>query len=411
MQNRLKISHAQFEHIVSQTPQGIAAQFVAVLLVSVLLMKVGFPETNLFIWLLCSAILLIHRYQSFKSFYRNQDSRDFSSNPNNGKLILDYVTTVFLMGILWAVLFAKIIQQPSQELHYLAMVFGMGLASAAIVTMGAALGVYFVFVTPMLLTLVAGFLLQSSFMHTIAALFMLLGFLFSLYAARKFSGHLQLMLETAEQLKTTEMEALICLGKAGEYRDSDTGNHVLRVGYSSYLLAKAVGFAEADARSLMYASPLHDLGKIGIPDNILLKPGKLTDEEFLTMKRHTRIGAEILKNSKSSVMKMAKIVAISHHEKWDGSGYPNGISGANIPIEGRIVAICDVFDALISYRPYKKVWTDAEAIDFLRKNAGSHFDPGLVEPFIQNIPQIKAFSFQLEDHESATGIHPLIQLT
>ena len=206
------------------------------------------------------------------------------------------------------------------------------------------------------------------------------------------------------------MEALVCLGKAGEYRDADTSDHVLRVGYAAYLLAKSAGFSERDAETIMYASPLHDLGKIGIPDSILLKPGKLTDAEQHAMKSHTRIGAEILKHSQSGVMKLARIVALSHHEKWDGSGFPDGISGEAIPIEGRIVAICDVFDALISRRPYKSIWSDAEAIDFLRQNAGKHFDPWLVELFIQNIPKIKEFAYRLEDHESATGLHPIIQL-
>jgi putative two-component system response regulator len=128
------------------------------------------------------------------------------------------------------------------------------------------------------------------------------------------------------------------------------------------------------------------------------------------MQSHTRIGASILKHSQSGVMKVAKIVALSHHEKWDGSGFPDGLVGEAIPLEGRIVAICDVFDALVSNRSYKKSWTDAEAIDFLRQNAGKHFDPRLVELFIHNIPEFKAFSYRLEDHESATGLHPIIQL-
>jgi putative two-component system response regulator len=156
----------------------------------------------------------------------------------------------------------------------------------------------------------------------------------------------------------------------------------------------------------MHASPLHDLGKIGIPDKILLKPGKLTDEEQYVMRNHTRIGAEILKPSQSKVMKMAMIVAFSHHEKWDGSGFPDSLSGENIPIEGRIVAICDVFDALISSRHYKESWTEAEAIDFLRQSSGTHFDPNLVELFIQNIPQIKEFSCRLEALGCSAHLQP-----
>ena len=227
----------------------------------------------------------------------------------------------------------------------------------------------------------------------VTVLILLLGMCFLLYTAYKFNMNFQLMHEKAEQLRVTEMEALICLSKAGEYRDAYTGDHVLRVGFASYLLAKAAGFSEQDAETLMFASPLHDLGKIGIPDSILCKPGKLTEEERQIMNSHTRIGASILNHSQSRVMNMGKIIALSHHEKWDGSGFPDGLSGEDIPIEGRIVAICDVFDALISSRHYKNSWTDVEAIDFLRQGSGTHFDPDLVELFIQNIPKIKNFSY------------------
>lgn len=403
-----RITPGQFEYIVSQTPQGVVGQFLAALLTSFLLLKAGFPETNLYLWNVCVGALLVYRYLNFR---RLQRSPEFGSSPPSEKAVRDYVVAVFLMGVVWAALFVKIVQQPVQELHYFAMVVGMGLSSAAIVTMGAAFRIYFVYVVPMLLALIGAFLLQATITHVTAALFLLVGVMFALYTAYKYSHHFRLMQEATDQLRETEIEALVCLGKAGEYRDANTGDHVLRVGYSSYLLARAAGFSEADAKNLMYASPLHDLGKIGIPDDILLKPGKLTDEEHDAMKRHTRIGAEILKNSQSTVMKMAKTVALSHHEKWDGSGYPQGISGASIPIEGRIVAICDVFDALISSRPYKRGWTDAEATDFLRSNAGTHFDPALVELFLKEIPKIREFSYRLEDHESATGLHPLIQLT
>ncbi|HEY5993698.1 MAG TPA: HD domain-containing phosphohydrolase [Gallionellaceae bacterium] len=404
----LKVTSGQFQYIVSQTPQGVIGQFLTVLLVSPLLLRVGFPELNLYLWDACAALLIVYRYLSYRRWYRG---REFSAGRPSRAAITNYVAPLFFLGTLWAVLFVKIMQQPSTEMHLLAMVFGMGLASAAIVTVGAAFGVYLAFALPMLLALIITFLANGTQIHVTAALFLLIGTVFALYTAYKYSHHFELMQDATEQLKATEFEALVCLGKAGEYRDSDTGDHVLRVGYSAYLLARAAGFSEEAARNLMYASPLHDLGKIGIPDHILLKPGKLTDEEIEEMKRHTKIGAEILKNSKTRVMQMAQVVALSHHEKWDGSGYPHGLSGKSIPIEGRIVAICDVFDALISSRPYKNRWTDAEAIAHLRQNAGSHFDPALVALFINEIPKIKEFVLRLEVHESATGLHPLVQLT
>ena len=403
----MKIRPSQLDHIVSQTTQGILGQFLILLLMTLLLLKPGFPLKTLFVWDVCGIALLIHRYLNFRPFYRNKNSKDIEQIEYK---VRRYTVNVLLMGLLWAFLFAQIILYAPQELHYFTIAVAYGFAGAAIATLGTLFRVYFSFVFPMLCTLIVFFYFQSPSTDIVVALIMLLGLGYLLYTAYKYSSNFQLMHERTDRLQEAEMEALVCLGKAGEYRDADTGDHVLRVGYASYLLAKSAGFSEHDAETLMYASPLHDLGKIGIPDSILLKPGKLTDAEHHSMKNHTRIGAEILKHSQSSVMKMAKSVALSHHEKWDGTGFPEGISGEAIPIEGRIVAICDVFDALISCRPYKKCWSDEEAIGFLRQNAGKHFDPRLVELFIQNIPKIKAFSYRLEDHESATGLHPIIQL-
>jgi hypothetical protein len=403
----MKIRPSQLEHIVSQTSQGIIGQFLVILLMTLLLQKSGFSEKTLVIWDVCGVALLTHRYLNFRPFRHNASSKDI---PYVERRIQRYTANVFFMGLLWAFLFAQIILHSPKELLYFAIAVAFGFAGASIATLGTIFKVYFWFVFPMLGTLIAVFYFYGASADIVTALIMVLGLGYMLYTAYKYSSNFQLMHERTDRLREAEMEALVCLGKAGEYRDADTSDHVLRVGYASYLLAKSAGLSEHDAETLMYASPLHDLGKIGIPDSILLKPGKLTDAEQHAMKSHTRIGAEILKHSQSGVMKLARIVALSHHEKWDGSGFPGGISGEAIPIEGRIVAICDVFDALVSRRPYKSIWSDAEAIDFLRQNAGKHFDPWLVELFIQNIPKIKAFAYRLEDHESATGLHPIIQL-
>lgn len=403
----LKLTPGQFEYIVSQTRQGVFGQFLAVVLVSPVLMRLGFPGPNMYLWDTCATVLLAYRYLSFR---RLLPSRNVGA-PLLRSSVYRYVIPLFLMGLLWAVLFAKIVQQPSPEVHFLGMVFGMGLASAAVVTLGPAFGIYAAFSGPMLITLVVAFLLRGDELHVTAALFLAVGIVFAFYTAYKYSEHFRIMQEMTEQVRETEIEALVCLGKAGEYRDSDTGDHVLRVGYSAYVLARAAGLSEADAKNLMYAAPLHDVGKIGIADAILLKPEKLTEAEVEAMKKHTRIGAEILKNSRSRIMRTAKTVALNHHERWDGTGYPNGLAGDSIPIEGRIVAICDVFDALVSSRPYKMRWSDTEAIDFLRRNAGTHFDPTLVELFINEIPRVKEFCLRLDVHESATGLHPLVQLT
>jgi HD-GYP domain-containing protein (c-di-GMP phosphodiesterase class II) len=403
----MKTHSSQFDHIVSQTSQGIFGQALIVILMTLLLMKSGFPDKTLYIWAICAAALLMHRYLNFLPFIQNKRSKDLQHIKRSIRI---YTVNVLLMGVLWAILVAQMFLHAPKDLNYLAVAIAYGIAGAAIATLGTIFRVYFSFVFPMLATLIALFYFQGTYTDIVTALIMLLGLGYLLYTAYKYSSHFQLMHEKTERLLATEMEALVCLGKAGEYRDADTGDHVLRVGYASYLLAKSCGFTEQDAETLMYASPLHDLGKIGIPDSILRKPGKLTEEEHQAMNRHTRIGAAILKHSQSPVMKVAKIVALSHHEKWDGSGFPDGVSGEDIPIEGRIVALCDVFDALVSSRHYKKSWTDAEAIDFLRQNSGTHFDPRLVELFIQNIPMVNAFSSRLEEHEYATGLHPIVQL-
>jgi putative two-component system response regulator len=198
----------------------------------------------------------------------------------------------------------------------------------------------------------------------------------------------QLSLVQAEQLKQAHVDLVERLGRAAEYKDTDTGEHIVRMSQYSKILALALGVPELHAEQLRQAAPMHDIGKIGIPDAILLKPGSLTFEEFEQMKQHTVIGAQILSNSSSPLLQLAHKLAIEHHEKWDGTGYPNGLKGEEISIEGRIVAIADVFDALTSKRPYKDAWGVQETVEHIRKQSGKHFDPLLVDLFIDNIDKI-----------------------
>ena len=181
---------------------------------------------------------------------------------------------------------------------------------------------------------------------------------------------------------------MLCLGRASEYKDNETGWHVLRMSHYSRILALAAGFDDAAAEDLMHAAPMHDVGKIGIPDAVLQKPGPLDDREWEIMKRHPLIGAEIIGQHQSGLLSMAQRIAVAHHEKWDGSGYPNGVAGEDIPIEARIIAIADVFDALTSVRPYKEAWSVEKAVEHLRAQAGKHFDPRLIELFIEELPAI-----------------------
>ena len=179
-----------------------------------------------------------------------------------------------------------------------------------------------------------------------------------------------------------ERETVIRLCKAAEYRDPETGAHILRMAHYSRLIAAGIGLSVADQDLLLEAAPMHDLGKVGIADKILLKPGRLDEGEFEIMKQHAIYGYELLKGSSSRVLQAGAEIAKGHHEKFDGSGYPDGLRGTDIPIFSRIVAVADVFDALTSERPYKKAWTLEEAVDFSVAGSGKHFDPDCVRAFL-----------------------------
>lgn len=194
--------------------------------------------------------------------------------------------------------------------------------------------------------------------------------------------------KATQNLLKREHETLTILGKTAEYKDPETASHVARVAYYSKLLAKGYGLSEKEQDILFYAAPFHDLGKIGIEDKILLKPAKLTPEEFETMKSHPKIGYEILKNSQSEYLQAGAIIALTHHEKVNGSGYPNGLKDDDIHIFGRIVAIADVFDALTSFRPYKQAWSFEDAVKYLQEKSGKEFDTKLVEIFINNLDEV-----------------------
>lgn len=197
-----------------------------------------------------------------------------------------------------------------------------------------------------------------------------------------------LSLVDIDELKRTRLQVIQRLGRAAEYKDNETGMHVMRMSYYSKILSLAYGHSAKTADQLFHAAPMHDIGKIGIPDSIMLKPGKLTEEEFKIMQKHPEIGAEILGESDSDLIELAKVVAMTHHEKWDGTGYPKQLKGTDIPIEGRIVAVADVFDALTSVRPYKDAWPVEKAITLMREQKGKHFDPQLVDLFEQELDKI-----------------------
>jgi putative two-component system response regulator len=188
--------------------------------------------------------------------------------------------------------------------------------------------------------------------------------------------------ERTTDLEQARHEILERLALAAEYRDDATQQHARRIGQTCGLLALGLGLPTVEVELISRAAPLHDLGKIAIPDSLLLKPDKLSDEEFEQMKRHTTIGAEILSHSSSGLLRMAEEIALTHHERWDGKGYPNGLAGTDIPIAGRIVTVADVFDALTHARPYKPAWATREAVAEIFHQAGRQFDPTVVDVFM-----------------------------
>lgn len=200
-----------------------------------------------------------------------------------------------------------------------------------------------------------------------------------------------------QQIVARERETLLRLGKAGEYRDEDTGNHVLRMARYARYIAEELGMSEMECEDIEYAAPLHDIGKIGIPDHILLKPGKFDPSEWDLMKQHTLIGHNILSNSQSRFIQLGSVISLNHHEKFDGSGYPAGLKGRDIPLVARIVAVADVFDALVSERPYKKPWTFEQALDYIEQQSGRHFDPDCVKAFFERLEDVKKTRSELKD--------------
>ncbi|MFN7641052.1 MAG: HD domain-containing phosphohydrolase [bacterium] len=198
------------------------------------------------------------------------------------------------------------------------------------------------------------------------------------------------VLKATEEIARREHETIVRLSRAAEFRDPETGDHIQRMAHYSWMIAVRMGLPLDKQQLILDAAPMHDVGKVGIPDHILLKPGELTDEELTVMKQHPVIGHSILAGSSSPLLQMAADIALSHHEKFDGSGYPLGKKGEDIPIVGRIVAVADVFDALTSARPYKPAWEMERALNFMREQRGRHFDPDCVDIFLGQLDEVNS---------------------
>jgi two-component system response regulator RpfG len=209
---------------------------------------------------------------------------------------------------------------------------------------------------------------------------------------------LEHMVEDAtKEVREREKETLLRLARAGEFRDEETGYHLIRMSRYSRLIAGALGLEHDEAETIELSAPLHDIGKIGIPDHILLKQGKLDDAEWQVMRRHPVIGHEILKGSASKYVRMGALIALGHHEKYEGSGYPNGLVGDHIPLCARIVAVADVYDALTSVRPYKTAWPEERAFEYITSQAGRHFDPRMVDAFLGTKSEVAQIQREWQD--------------
>lgn len=205
--------------------------------------------------------------------------------------------------------------------------------------------------------------------------------------------------KATEEVRNREQEVIFRLTKAAEYRDPETGGHIKRMAHYSRHIAMQLGLPAEQQNLLLEAAPMHDIGKVGIPDSILLKPGKLDSAEYRIMKEHAQYGYDILNDSPSPLMQLGATIALTHHEKYDGSGYPNNLKDEAISIYGRIVAVADVFDALTSERPYKKAWSIDDSVGFLRENSGTHFDRSCVYAFLDDMNEVLRIKKQFKDNE------------
>ena len=208
---------------------------------------------------------------------------------------------------------------------------------------------------------------------------------------------------TAE-LRAREQETIMLLCRASEYRDPETGAHIQRMAHYSRLIAEQLGQSEEQQQDVLNAAPMHDIGKVGTPDHILLKPGRLNPEEMIVMRQHAEIGYNILKDCQARMLKLAAEIALTHHERYDGQGYPRGLAGEAIPLVGRIVAVADVFDALTSVRPYKQAWSMEDARQHLLDNCATHFDPRCVEALLQRWDDVQAIRARFRDEPGAAAL-------
>ena len=392
----INIKEEQVNELYRNALAGIAGHTLsAIVMIAILIEHVS--DSTLFIWSAAFFLALLIRILTVFAYKKRHRAQTGHNNIN--KWIRFNEIEVFITSILWGLLTYLFADQFNVvDLHFLMMAVIFGLAGTALATLGIVFSVYVYFTVPMISMFAYHlFITVDQPIHATAALFSTIGLIFLLYTAFKYSRRYVELLNKTSDVERTQLDIIERLARAGEFRDGETGEHIKRMSYSSYLLALEYGFTEERAKQVLLASTMHDIGKIGIPDYILLKPGKLNEIEWDIMQKHTTIGAKILCDHESDLLKMAARIAGNHHEKWNGSGYPQGLAKQDIPIEARIVSICDVFDALTSERPYKKAWSITEALAFIKKESGQFFDPTLVELFLSISHRVAEFNHKHRD--------------
>lgn len=391
-----QLNASRLLYLSKMTLASVLAQIVFALLLATILIVSGIEENLVYTWLTIVYGILGIRYYSARQTIK-QDQLSFKIDYAFIRTqIRSQALILFALSLAWSLsfIFLFMIDIPEYQsgYHMIAAIFTIGLIAGGIISLGPVRPVLFAFAIPMAATVVYLFFNQGDLFHIMSATAMIAGVSFLLIFSILFSQQFDKSTQQTQEIKDTELEIITRLAKASEFRDEETGNHILRMSYNSYLLSLACGFDKERAELMLYASSLHDVGKIGISDTVLLKPGKFTAEERIIMNKHPLIGAKILGNSNSALIKLARIIALYHHEKVDGTGYPHGLKGDKIPIEARISAICDVYDALTSVRPYKKAWSNEQALAFIIENSGSHFDADIVRKFQNIYPQILEYA-------------------
>jgi HD domain len=384
----LKVQKVTLLRLFSMSPYAIGGTFVMMLVVGFVFYGMV-PNYIIMIGFAMHMLVLSYRVVICKSFSKNKENANDRETLQRYQNL--YIYGTFLSGSVWGMSVVLLLFQHSIEHQFFIYTVVVGLAGASIVTLSAVFQVYIAFVLPMLSISALYALLQDGDVYKATAAFVAGLSAFFYISGKNYHNNLVESIKDKEMLIDTQNEIVRRLSKAGEYRDNETGVHIVRMSQMCGLLAKECGFHEEYVKNIINASEMHDVGKIGIPDNILLKPGRLTEQERDIMKRHASIGKQILQHSDSPLIKLSESIAYTHHEHYDGTGYPNGLAGEYIPIEGRITAICDVFDALVSKRPYKEAWTHEKALEYVKNQSGKHFDPELVEKFLAIYPQIKEF--------------------